>query len=59
MKYNTGGVVKGTSGNTWGGKSIDKGAACMGTTANQPNVKDGGPAGGQGSSGTASGSKEK
>lgn len=53
-KYNTGGKVSGTGGQSWGGTSVDKSAAAMGTTYHNPNTKDDAAPGGYGSKGTAS-----
>jgi hypothetical protein len=43
----------------WGGKSCDTAAASVGTTVNNPNVKDDAKPGGHGSSGSPSSSKAK
>jgi hypothetical protein len=58
-KLNTGGVIKGSGGMEWGGKSCDTAAASVGTTVNNPNVKDDAKPGGHGSSGSPSSSKAK
>ena len=58
MKYNPGGVVKGSGGQSWGGTNLDKAAASMGTSRN-PNTKDDTGPGGSGSTGMPSTSRPK